>query len=81
MIVLFRVNLGSNDAKRLGLDHTKCQIGMECEVSDKTAEVLVNRGIAMPVIAEAKPPAIAESKPSPLAGKVKPNQPTHDKEA
>jgi hypothetical protein len=46
MKVVFKVNLGSIDAKSLGLDYTKCMVGKTCDVINSVADNLVARGIA-----------------------------------
>ena len=38
MHIVFRQNLGMYDANSLGLDFKKCQMGMEANVSGKTAD-------------------------------------------
>lgn len=59
MKVTFRTNLGSRDAKALGLDHTKCAAGMELDVSSDLAETLSKRGLIEPlVMGLAQSPAI-----------------------
>lgn len=57
MRVSFRVNLGSNDAQRHGLDFRSCHSGAECSVSDSTGNWLVDRGIAteVPETSQASP--------------------------
>lgn len=68
MIVRFLLNLGTVDAKRLGLDHLACAEGRQADVSEPVGLELVRRGFAEPV-AKPKPiravpeaPAIAERK-------------------
>jgi hypothetical protein len=46
MKIVFKVNLGSIDAKSLGIDHIKCMIGKTCDVSTAIAEQLITQGIA-----------------------------------
>lgn len=80
MKVNFKVNLGSRDAERFGLDFGKCQRGMSLEVADHVGEWLIGKGIAgrsadnpakeftgvaaAPAIAEAAGPGIAPAKPA-----------------
>jgi hypothetical protein len=47
MHVVFRQNLGTIDAHKHGLDHKKCQIGMDADVSKEAAEVLLAAGVAV----------------------------------
>jgi len=47
MKIVFRTNLGSYDAKRLGLDHMKCGIGKTIDVNAETAAELTKRGVAV----------------------------------
>lgn len=50
MRMRFRVNLGSVDAAKLGLDYTKCSRDSEVDVSnEKAVAFLTERGIAEPV--------------------------------
>jgi len=49
MLVRFRVNLGSHDARRHGLDFSRCCKGVECDVADRSGQWLVSRGIAVEV--------------------------------
>jgi len=46
MKVFFRTNLGSLDAKKLGLDHEDCMAGDSAEVSKEAGEALTKAGIA-----------------------------------
>ena len=75
MRVCFKVNLGSNDAQPLGLDYRSCGEGMKLDVSDKTGNWLVSKGLASEVAIEAvaMPAEIqgvpVEQKPSPVAAK------------
>jgi hypothetical protein len=67
MRVKFKMNLGSIDADKLGLDYRECQCGMTCEVCEEVGEKLVSGNIARPVVSDdikAVPdkPAIAEAK-------------------
>lgn len=48
MKVAFRTNLGSIDAKKLGLDHKKCQSGKSLDVTKDVAEALQKMGVAVP---------------------------------
>src|SRR5689334_25154609 len=45
--VTFRTNLGSIDAKRLDLDHRKCQVGETLDVDKGVAEELAKMGVAV----------------------------------
>ena len=48
MHVVFRQNLGITDAKKYGLDHKECQIGMEADVKDELAsKALLDSGMAV----------------------------------
>ena len=47
MHVVFRQNLGITDANKFGLDHKKCQIGMDVDVSKEAAEALLASGAAV----------------------------------
>ena len=48
--VKFRTNLGSIDASKLGIENWReCKRDAVVEVSDKAAEVLINRKIAEPL--------------------------------
>lgn len=47
MKVTFRVNLGSVDAKPLGLDHSQCKLGDTVDVDKQTGELLIKSGIAL----------------------------------
>ena len=48
MHVVFRQNLGITDAKKYGLDHKECQIGMEADVKDElAAKALLDSGMAV----------------------------------
>lgn len=58
MKVRLRVNLGSMDASSHGLDHEKCQAGMEPDVDDAQGKWLVESGIAEEICGVAKPAAI-----------------------
>lgn len=61
MHVRFRVNLGSRDAERHGLDFRLCEQGMMCNVPEKAGQWLVGRGIAHEVPAEIRAvPAMPE---------------------
>lgn len=53
MQVRFKVNLGSNDANRLGLKFSECTAGQECTVPDETGDRLVKSGIALQVAEKA----------------------------
>lgn len=63
MIVKFKVNLGSIDAKALDLDFKKCLVGESVECEERAGKWLVNRGIAVDVTPKAK----SEPAPSPVA--------------
>lgn len=45
MKVVFRTNLGTVDANRLSLDHTKCLAGKSVDVNKDVAEELLKLGI------------------------------------
>lgn len=64
MLARFKVNLGIDDANRLGLDWQKCRAGAECEVTQEVAEKLggVVEVVARPIEAVAKPAAIEAPK-------------------
>jgi len=84
MLVRFKVNLGSVDARHHNLDFAKCCEGMICDVPEKTGQWLVAKNIAelAAVRGVAKAAEIAESKPAPLTGRGKQSdKPTPDKEA
>lgn len=55
MLVRFRVNLGSVDAKEVNdktgarLEFQNCQIGAEHDIREEAAEWLIQRGIVEPV--------------------------------
>jgi hypothetical protein len=46
MRITFRTNLGRSDARRLGLDYSKCTAGSTCDVEQDVAVALVSQGIA-----------------------------------
>lgn len=61
MHLRFRVNLGSRDAERHGLDFRLCGQGMVCNVPEKAGQWLVSKGIAHEVPAEIRAvPAMPE---------------------
>lgn len=72
MRVRFKTNLGSIDARKLGLDYTKCQSGMTCEVGDEVGEKLLSGNLATRVAETIKAvpdkPAIAEAESPKIAG-------------
>lgn len=81
MRLKFKTNLGSKDAELVGVDFTKCQKGMELEVSDKAGEWLIKNGIAAEVAKQirgvAPEPELAKEvqptiKAMPPVGKAKP---------
>ena len=78
MIVKFEINLGSNDAAGLSLDHTKCCEGMACDVSDAAGKSLVARKWATEIPAEKtkaqKSETKSEPKPSESADTTKPTK-------
>lgn len=59
MRVCFKVNLGSQDAAKLGLDFKACLVGCEVECSDGSGQWLVAHGIANDVT----PPKPKEPEP------------------
>lgn len=93
MRVRFKVNLGSIDAKDIGVDYRQCQLGTECDVPEKAGRWLVSKGIATeelpsvraipaaPAIAQSQPASIkSDAKPAPLSGRGKLSNPP-DKES
>lgn len=82
MLVRFKVNLGSGDASRLGLDFQKCKTGMELNCGNDVGGWLVAKKLATevrqpeaigaakaPTIADAKPVEMKAVQPEPLAAK------------
>jgi hypothetical protein len=63
MKVKFLTNLGSTDARQLGVDHTECREGMTCEVSPAAGRYLLDRGHAVEVEVKAIPPMPAITAP------------------
>lgn len=49
MLVKFKVNLGSSDAKPLELDYSRCTAGETVDCSDQAGQWLVAKGIAADV--------------------------------
>lgn len=47
MKVTFRTNLGSIDAAKFGLDHTKCKVGETVDVKKESGDELIKLGIAV----------------------------------
>ncbi len=47
MKVVFRTNVGSVDAKALGLDYKKCLVGKTAEVDKETGDKLTKSGLAV----------------------------------
>jgi hypothetical protein len=47
MKVVFRTNLGSIDAAKFELDHTKCKVGDTVDVKKEHGEELIKLGIAV----------------------------------
>lgn len=47
MHVAFRQNVGTIDAHKHGLDHKKCQIAMDANVSESAADALLASGVAV----------------------------------
>lgn len=45
MKVVFRTNLGSVDAKKFDLDHTKCTVGKSVDVHKDVADELLKMGV------------------------------------
>lgn len=79
MQVRFKVNLGSRDAERLGLDFDNCLAGTTREVQDKAGEWLIVHGIAeqlesklKPTVGAAQRPAIAEARSPEIQASSKP---------
>jgi hypothetical protein len=64
MQVTFRLNLGTLDAERLGLDPAKCREGMTAKVSKAVGDQLVKRHIAVEDI-KAVPPEPMKAVPPP----------------
>lgn len=71
MKVVMTKNLGSRDAKSLGLKFEKCTEGAEVTASEEVAEVLVSRKLAALVEEEkpvkAKPPTTQKATPEATA--------------
>lgn len=59
MQVQFKINLGSADAERLGVDFKKCTKGAKVDVSRDAAELLAKRGIVE--VLEKKIAAVAKA--------------------
>lgn len=66
MHVQFRTNLGSIDAKKLGLDFAKCTDGSTVETSAPVGEALVKSGIAVDVTPAAPEPPKPKTEPQPV---------------
>ena len=80
MRVQCKVNLGSRDADRIGVDFRQFQAGAEVEVTDSIGRVLVSSGIAVEMPTQVRgvsdAPSIAEEtkstiKAAPLAARTK----------
>jgi len=64
MRVKFKVNLGSQHAAELGLDHKECVEGAEIDVSAKAAEWLAKKGIVYPLAGMEAPAGEGAGRPS-----------------
>lgn len=64
MHVKFNTNLGSVDAERLGLDFQSCLAGSSVDVPPDAAALLIDRGIAAPVVKAVPAPPIQAVPPS-----------------
>ncbi len=60
MLVVFKVNLGSNDAQTIGVDFKECTAGSQVECEDSAGKWLVANGIAADVTVP-KPQQTAEA--------------------
>lgn len=72
MLVKMKVNLGANDARRAKLAFDKCMKGAEVECSNESGGWLVAKGMAVEVMAVAKPAAIQAVPPARVEIKNKP---------
>jgi hypothetical protein len=62
MRVTFKINLGSRDADRLGLDYSKCRRGDCLDLTDELGEKLCKSGFASEVV-NVKAPVKLEAVP------------------
>ncbi len=67
MNVAFRDNLGSQDARRFGLDYRYCTKGAVAIVSDETGAALVQSGFATEIASEPKPVVMEMATDEPIS--------------